>query len=320
MTIPTSLQAAIPGLQRFSHQAMATIFEIFLLPEIDAPYAAQAAQEVFAEIDRLEQALSRFIENSDISRINRRAAQEAVTVGPDAFACLQECWQLYHDTGGAFDVSAGHLLACWHDAGNAIGTPDPAELAAAKALSGLDHLFLDGKKFTVWSDVALSLDLGGYGKGYALDRAAETLREWDIECFLLHGGRSTVLAGTAPGHLEGWPVTLSHPRDPQQQLARLALREMSLSGSGLQKGAHIIDPRSGYPVTERLAAWSLAPTGALSDALSTAWMIMTPEAIDHYCRTHPTTGALLLPDGSSDISFSLQRYGFFNELHTDFTD
>lgn len=299
---------------------MATIFEILLPPEIDAPYAAQAAQEVFAEIDRLEEALSRFIENSDISRINRRSAQEAVRVGPDAFACLTECRQLYQDTGGVFDISAGRLLACWRSAGDALHQPDPAELAAARAATGMAHLFLDDKSFTARSDIALALDLGGYGKGYALDRAAETLREWDIECFLLHGGRSTVLAGSAPAGLDGWPVTLSHPRNPPQQLARLALREMSLSGSGLQKGAHIIDPRSGHPVTEPLAAWSLAPSGAVSDALSTAWMIMAPEAIARYCQQHPATGALLLPDRPADQALSVKRFGIFTELHTDYAD
>lgn len=313
-------QAAIPGLQRFAHRAMATVFEILLPPEIDPPYAAQAAQDVFAGIDRLEQALSRFIENSDISRINRRAAQEAVTVGPDAFACLLECRQLYHDTGGAFDVSAGHLLACRRGPGNASRIPNPPELAAALAATGMDHLFLDDKTFTVWSDIPLALDLGGYGKGYALDRAAETLREWDIDGFLIHGGRSTVLAGSAPAQREGWPLTLSHPNDPQRQLARLALREMSLSGSGLQKGAHIIDPRSGRPVTERLAAWSLARTGALSDALSTSWMIMAPAEIASYCQQHPATGALLLADRPADQALSVERFGIFTELHTDYAD
>lgn len=313
-------QPAIPGLQRFSHQAMATVFEILLPPAIDASYAAQAAQEVFAGIDRLEQVLSRFIENSDISRINRRSAREAVAVGPDAFACLTECRRLYHDTGGAFDISAGRLLACWRGAGSASREPGPAELAAARAATGMDHLFLDENAFTVWSDIEISLDLGGYGKGYALDRAAETLREWEIDSFLLHGGRSTVLAGAVPAGREGWPVTLSHPGDPQQPLARLALREMSLSGSGRQKGVHIIDPRSGQPAAERLATWSLAPGGALSDALSTAWMIMAPEAIAGYCQQHPATGALLLPDGSPDQALAVERFGMFTELHTDFTD
>ena len=91
---------------RFSHNSMATVFEIFAIHD-DAGYAEQAAWEAFRELDRLELGLSRFIENSDISRINNLDKHQSVQIGLDAFECLKQCAQLTRQTDGAFDITAG---------------------------------------------------------------------------------------------------------------------------------------------------------------------------------------------------------------------
>ena len=97
---------AVPGAHRFSHEAMATLFEIVCAGG-DRAYARQAAQAAFDLIDRLERELSRFIENSDISRINALPAGEACAVCPWTMECLQIARQAWVETGGAFDVSIG---------------------------------------------------------------------------------------------------------------------------------------------------------------------------------------------------------------------
>ncbi|MFQ5628234.1 MAG: FAD:protein FMN transferase, partial [bacterium] len=88
----------------FSHHAMATVFEIYIAAE-DAKYAGQAALAAFNELDLLEQELSRFIESSDISRINSLLPGQSTRVGPNAFECLQICQELYTKTGGGFDIT-----------------------------------------------------------------------------------------------------------------------------------------------------------------------------------------------------------------------
>jgi thiamine biosynthesis lipoprotein len=128
---------------------------------------------------------------------------------------------------------------------------------------------------------------------------AEMLREWSIDRALIHGGFSSVLALDAPESSAGWPVTLSHPDNRDRSLARLQLERVSVSGSGLEKGSHIIDPRSGRPVQGAIAAWSVAPDAARADCLSTAFMVMAPEEITAYCSDHPGIRSLIVVPADS---------------------
>ncbi len=283
-----------PNLHRFSHPAMATIYEIIIYHK-DAEYAAQAAHAAFAEIDRLERELSRFISNSDISRINLLSKSDAMQVGPDAFECLRQCKKLFEETNGAFDITAGFLLNCWINKDKSPRQPSKKEIQDVLSRMGMNYIHLDETTFTVQvMNDGVQIDLGGFGKGYALDQVALLLADWEIENALIHGGRSSVLAiGTHP-QADGWPITLSHPANPEKVLETLLLKNRTLSGSGLQKGQHIIDPRSGYPVAGKTAAWAASPDGAASDALSTAFMIMSPEEIATYCSTHPNTAGKLI--------------------------
>ncbi len=139
---------SLPGAHRFSHAAMATVFEVHCAHP-DPAYARQAAQAAFDLVDRLEGELSRFIANSDVSRINHLAVGESTRVSPGTMECLEIAWHLHALTGGAFDVTIG---------------------------SGIGRLELVPEDFTVLArEGGARLDLGGIGKGYAVDRMAEVL-------------------------------------------------------------------------------------------------------------------------------------------------
>ncbi len=251
-----------PPVQRFEHDAMACTFEL-LLCEPDARYAAQAADEAFAELDRLEAELSRFVPTSDVARINRLQPGEAVAVCEATLECLELADQVARLTGGAFDVAYAS---------------DPP--AAGEPLM-VDRR---GARVAV-TRAGVRLDLGGIGKGYALDRLARLLRQWDITCALLHAGQSTALAcGPGPGG-EGWRLPLRDPRGADHTLGHVCLRDAALSGSGRTlHGAHIVDPRAGTAAAGHLAAWALAPSAALADGLSTAAMVLDEAAIRQVCR------------------------------------
>jgi thiamine biosynthesis lipoprotein len=273
---------------------MATTFEVIVVHEDDR-YAWQAAAAAFEEVDRLEGELSRFIENSDVSRINNLPAGESLRLGLDAFECLQLSARIHAETNGACDITGGSLLRFWRNGDGTARTPSAEELNLARQRTGTDLLLLDEADHTVRLLASpVEIDLGGIGKGYAVDRMAELLREWSIDTALISGGYSSVLALDAPPGTKGWPLTLSNPANRKQILARPCLRAGALSGSGLQKGQHIIDPRTGQPVDGKYAAWSSATDAATADALSTAFMIMSPDEIRQYCSLHPHRLAMIM--------------------------
>jgi thiamine biosynthesis lipoprotein len=278
---------AIEGCVRLRHEAMATIFEI-IISYFDAAYARQAGEAAFTELESIESALSRYISNSDISRLNAAAPGESVLVGPDAFACLETAARLQAETAGAFNLAAGASKDHWLAAAEA-GRPE-----RPPPVGGFE---LDAESHTVARTTAeTTIDLGGIGKGFAIDKMAELLREWEISSALLHGGYSSVLALEAPGSSAGWPVTISDPVEAGHILKKLSLRNSAMGASGMEKGPHIIDPRSGRPVEGRIASWAFAPDATEADALSTAFMVMKPKAVERYCRDHPGTAALIVTE------------------------
>jgi thiamine biosynthesis lipoprotein len=299
----------ISGLHRFAHKAMATIYEIFIV-NADAGYAQQAAYAAFDELDRLEQELSRFLPNSDITRINKLAAQQPLRLGLDAFECLKLSKRISEETNGAFDVTVGPLVQCWLNQDKTLRSPSAEELTEARRNIGMALLDLDEAQHTVTLQASpMHVDLGAVGKGYAVDVMTNLLREWDIEIALLHGGRSSVFALGAPPEKPGWPLTLSHPERPGEILNHLTLRNQAISGSGLQKGRHIINPRTGEPLSGKRATWAITPDAATSDAASTAFMNMTPEEIAVYCEQHQRVCALLVTQDEDSSCEKILYYG-----------
>lgn len=304
---------AVAGMKRFSHEAMATTFEVIVVHE-DERYAGQAAAAAFDEVDRLEAELSRFIENSDISRINSARAGEPLVLGLATFECLEISRRLFEDTKGAFDITIGSLLKCWRSDEGKPRNPTEEELSLAREHTGTDLLRLNAEEHTVEVLAeGVRVDLGGMGKGYAVDQMAKLLREWSIDVALIHGGYSSVFALDGPADMKGWPVTMSDPAKGKKTLAKLHFQGRALSGSGAQKGGHIIDPRTARPVKGRRAAWSSTSDAATGDALSTAFMVMEPEQIREYCRRHPDVLAMVILEGK-DGDEEILRFGPWDEL------
>lgn len=294
---------------RLGRRAMGTTFEVVVVGTgDDAARLRAAAEEALALVDRLEEQLSVFLSTSEVSRLNARAAREAVEVEPGLYALLQRALRLHRDTGGAFDVALDPLMEAW----GFRGAP-PRDPRRARRLSGTDLLDLcDGR--VRFRREGVRIDLGGIGKGYALDRAAACLRARGIPCAFLHGGTSTVYALGAPPGEPGWQVGLVDPRDEEHRLGTLWLRDRALSVSGsqgrvVQKDGraigHVIDPRTGRPV-ERPAAWAVSPSATETDALSTAFLVLGAKASRAYVGRHPGTGAIVLDEGAEPTCAGLE--------------
>lgn len=273
------------GYHHFGHEAMATSFEVLIAQEdVDATYASQAAEAVFAEIDRLEEELSRFRPTSEIARLNRLKAGEKLAVSLAAWDCLNLAKTVHAETAGAFDITIGPLMQLWRTPDGHLLQPEPARIEQARESIGSERFELieDGCFVRVLAD-HMVFDLGAVGKGYALDQAVQVLADWSIQRAFLNAGDSTLLALDAPEGEAAWGITLAEgSRDMQ-------LRHQALSGSGFMvKGAHIMNPRTlaPLPLLGR-RRYAVAPTAALSDALSTAFMVMEPEEIETLCSRYP---------------------------------
>jgi thiamine biosynthesis lipoprotein len=246
----------MPAIHQFNHRAMATHFQVRIANE-EQSYAAQAAQAALDLLDGLESRLSRFRPNSDIAQLAQLASGDIMRISEPAYACLEIAKKMEQATQHAFCATPAALqtqasLPQWELV--------PAEVSI-RCLSG-----------------QLQFDLGAIGKGFALDRMADLLREWDCLSYLLVAGGSSIVAGDPPHDTPGWSCGLGEDDAPQ----RFFLTRASLSGSGLAvRGQHIFDPRTGGPAARRNRAWALTDTGAESDALSTACMVLSePELAD----------------------------------------
>src|SRR6185369_7741696 len=182
------------GIHVLNHTAMATQFQVRIADE-DRSYAAQAAQAAFALTDQLESLLSRFRANSDIAQIAQLAPGEQMRLSEPVFACLQTAKKMEAATRGAFSVSA----------------------AALKSQPAPPQWTLIADQFSIRCDAGkLDFDLGAIGKGFALDRMAEVLREWDCQGFLLVAGGSSILAGEPPAGEPGWSCGLGDDHSLQR--------------------------------------------------------------------------------------------------------
>ncbi len=299
---------------------MACEFEVLL----NAGQYSDGAQMAVAALDlveQLEDQMTVFRPQSEISRLNGTACEQDVEVEPRLFELLRVAKVLHARTAGAYDITSGPLSKTWGFYRRVGKMPSDDDLAETMSKVGSQYLRLDESRLTVrFLNVGMEINLGSIGKGYALDRCAELLEAHGVSDFVVHGGQSSVLARGSRGRAggEGWWVGLRNPLRPTEQLGEIRLRNRALgtSGTGTQffyhegrRYGHILDPRTGRPGEGMLSTTVLAPTGAEADALSTAFFVMGMEPALAYCQEHEHLSAILIAAGSKTASLDVHTFG-----------
>jgi FAD:protein FMN transferase len=296
--------------EQYTKKAMACDFEIlFNLQQY--PSSAATAGAAFQVVDELEDQMTVYRSQSEVSQINRLAAHVPVPLEPNLFALLQLAVDLHCSTNGAFDITSAKLTKLWQFDQRQGRLPNSADIKNALETIGSHLIELSSERRTIqFLKNGVEINLGGIGKGYAIDRAADVLQNHGIQSFAIHGGQSSVKAlGSESANTTtkstGWWIGISHPLTPNTRLGRIRLHNQALgtSGTGRQgffhrgvRYGHILSPRTGWPANHFLSTTVIASSAAVADALATAFFVMSFEEVAQYCEQDRSVKAILISE------------------------
>lgn len=307
---------------RLGKTAMACDFDVILNP--GPAGRLTVASNALELIDQLEDQLSVYRPDTELSRLNQLAAKDFQEVEPRLFELLQLARQLSVESDGGFDITSGPLISLWRQCKTEYRVPTQLELDLARSKVGMGKVQFSPATHSIRFPIeGMEFNLGSIGKGYALDRAAEVLLTDGVDEFLLHGGKSSLLGRGGHNGYAGWPIGIANPLFPEKTLATILLQDagLSTSGSNIQyfrlegrRFGHILDPRTGWPCDGLASVTVIAPTAALADALSTAFFVIGVENAQRYCHNHPNVKALLIPWPATGQRLQLINCGVPDEL------
>jgi FAD:protein FMN transferase len=263
--------------------AMGTGFTIAAYGE-DRVRLQSAVAQGLEEARRLDQMLSNYKPDSEWSQVNREAADGPVHVTPELFQLLSACLEYSRESEGAFDISVGPLMKIWGFYKGSGHLPHRAEVRGVFDYVGYRFILLDAAHQTVrFAKKGVELDPGGVGKGYAVDRIAQILKESGVQSALISGGGSSIYAIGAPPGEQGWKLDIKNPKDPSKTATSVMLKDESMSTSGnyekyfFAEGkmySHIMDPRTGFPSHGTLSVSVIAPNTIDSEVWAKPYYIL----------------------------------------------
>jgi FAD:protein FMN transferase len=263
---------------REAHYVMGTVLEV----TVEAPDLERGRtliRDAIGVARRLDRELTTYDPTSPLMRLNGAAGTGESAIPADLFRALRESRGLWQATGGVFDPTIGPLLRLWAQAKRADRLPSEAELAAARRLVGFANVKLVPPDRAALVLEGMSVDLGGIGKGYAVDRMIDRLRDLGMTAALVNFGESSVGALGAPAGEEGWELWVRRGR---RRIGPIRIKDAALSTSrslarrrtiGGTRMGDIIDPRSGRPLTIDCQATVRSRSATEAEAWSKALLI-----------------------------------------------
>lgn len=264
-------------LYRFTEPCMGTTCQINLYSK-NKEEASRCADAAFLRVKQLDLIMSDYNPESELRQLCRRSGTGPVSVGEDLFKVLTRAKEVSELSNGAFDITVGPVVKLWRRARKSIQMPDKEELEAALKLVGYQSMVLDPLKKTVWlKKTGMLLDFGGIAKGYAADESLNVLRKMGISSALVAMGGDVAL-GDAPPNAKGWKVGIAPVLEEGDAASRymvLANCAVSTSGDteqyvelGGKRYSHLVNPKTGIGLTERISVTIIALHGIDSDSLT----------------------------------------------------
>jgi thiamine biosynthesis lipoprotein len=292
---------------------MGTVFTITAYAASE-PQAEQAARAAFNRVARLEDCLSDYMTDSELSQLSKSPVGDPVPVSGDLCRLLERAAEISFLTDGAFDITAGPYTRLWRFARRRTRLPSADELAAEQQAVGWQKLRIDTNRCEITLEApGMRLDPGGIAKGFAADEAMKVLRKHGIDRALIAAG-GDVLASHPPPGTKGWTVRIRAPGsgfNSDQGAPRLLLRNAAVSTSGDVEQfveidgvrySHIVSPLTGLGLTNRIQATVVAPDATTSDALATASCVLGPGRAVSLVDSLPGVSVLLLTGEGDAIS------------------
>jgi FAD:protein FMN transferase len=244
-----------------------------------------AAEGALEEADRIDRMLSNYRPGSELSRVNEQAANQPVKISQELFDLLDACIAYSRASEGTFDITVAPLMKVWGFYKDSGHLPHRAEVRATLGQIGYRNIELDPASHTVrFARHGVSLDPGGVGKGYAVDKMVGVLRKNGVDCALVSAGGSSIYGmGAPPDNPKGWCVRIRDPKDEKKTAAEVYLRNASLSTSGNYEKffwaegrlySHIMDPRTGFPAEGMLSVSVVAPKTRDSEVWAKPYYIL----------------------------------------------
>ncbi|MHC4337228.1 MAG: FAD:protein FMN transferase [Planctomycetota bacterium] len=292
------------------HRLVMGTFARVVVVAPNAKTAKQSIDAAFAQINKVDELMSDYKDDSEISHVNRDAFKQPVKVGKPTFEVLQKAVQFSKLSAGAFDVTVGPVVQLWHAASKENSVPTNTQLQDARSKVGYEKLILDPNEMTVRFAVeGMKLDLGGIAKGHAIDKAVEAMQKagalgamvdigGDIRCFGKPSkGKSHWLIGVQD------PTKAREGLDPGTSLLVLQLKDAAIATSGNyrrftliegKKYSHIIDRKKAAGAAGLSSATIIANNAIDADALATTVTVLGPEKGLTLIENTPQTEAILI--------------------------
>jgi thiamine biosynthesis lipoprotein len=294
---------------------MGTLVTITAVAKNEA-VAQAAATAGFAEIHRLEELLSTWIPASELSRVNTSAGVRPVSVSPETLAVVQNALQVAEMTNGGFNIAIGPAVDAW----NVIGSqriPTESELDELRPFVNLQAVHADVRAQTIFLEKSgMRIDVGGIGKGYAADQAAEALRKAGAVAGVVALSGDIKTFGRLPDE-KLFPIGIQHPRQDGSVLVWIDLQDEAISTAGdyerffERDGVryhHILDPRTLQPARGCQSVTVIAREGVWADGLDTGIFVMGAELGMRLVEALPDVEAIIVDaDGRLLVSSGLKQ-------------
>lgn len=265
---------------------------------------------VIAEITRIENLISDWKPDSQISEVNRQAGIKPVKVDREVFELTKRALELSKITNGAFDISFAAMDKIWKFDGSMTRMPSPEQIAASVEKVGYRNILLDSLKSTIFLKLnGMKIGFGALGEGYATDTGRQLMIEKGIKSGIINGSGDMSTWGKQPdGSL--WPIGINDPFKSGKLLSIISLGHGAVATSGNyekfvvfngKRYSHIIDPSTGYPSTGLTSVTVVGPSAEIANGLSTSIMVLGKKAGKKLLKKYPDYNCLMITDKGRKI-------------------